>query len=120
MSEGMKGLRPEIGLHPGRRLAKSMEKSPLKPVPNGSLPPPTVAVKVVPSSHPPVTAETSAEEFLIDGISHITVPENVCRMSKSHAPNRAALSIRRGTAIEFRNVSPVTGAELKSRHFPNV
>src|SRR5712692_8130503 len=52
---------PWIGLHPDTRFAKSMEKSPLNPVPSGSPPPPIVGVKgdpvvavtIAPSSQPP-------------------------------------------------------------------
>src|SRR5580704_5379696 len=99
-----------MGLHPGVRLAKSMEKSPLKPVPSGSFPSPTVAVKgapvvavtIVPSSHPPVNVDTNREEFFIDGRFHMRVPESTWRTSKSHAPNRADFISSKGTAIELR------------------
>src|ERR1700751_5146296 len=105
-----------------------MEKSPLKPVPKGSLPAPTVAVNgaplysetMVPNSQPPVIADTKRERAFIDGRAHIRVPESTVRISQSHAPSLADLSSNKGTAIELRNVSPVTGAELKSWHFPNV
>src|SRR6267154_485420 len=115
-----------MGLHPGTRLAKSMEKSPLNPVPNGSFPSPVVTVNgdplvaemMVPNSHPPVTAETKREAFFIDGMSHMSVLERTWRISKSHAPSLADLTDSKGTAIEFKKVSPVTGAELKSRHLP--
>src|ERR1700746_3523368 len=117
-----------MGLQPGRRLAKSMEKSPLKPVPRGSFPSPAVtvngaplvAVTMVARSHPPVTVDNNEPEFSIDGRSHMKVAESTCRISKSHSPNRADLISMRGTAIEFRKGSPVTGAELKSRHLPKV
>ena len=105
-----------------------MEKSPLKPVPSGSFPSPTVAVKgapllaetMVPSSQPPVTVDIKREPLFIEGRSHIRVPVSTCRMSKSQAPTLADLMSIKGTAIEFRKVSPVTGAELKSWHFPKV
>src|SRR5579863_3191773 len=119
---------PWIGLQPGVKLAKSMEKSPLKPVPKGSLPSPTVAVNgaplyaetMVPNCQPPVMVDSKREPAFIDGRFHIRVPESTFRISKSHGPNLADLSSNKGTAIELRNVSPVTGAELKSWHFPNV
>src|SRR5215470_7206105 len=105
-----------MGLHPGSRLAKSIEKSPLNPVPSGSLPSPAVtvngaplvAVTIVPSCHPPVRVDRKLFEFLIEGRSHIKVPESTCRISKSHPPSRADLISISGTAIELRNVSPVT------------
>src|SRR5579864_2018204 len=109
-----------MGLQPGKRLAKSIEKSPLNPVPSGSFPSPTVvvngapvvAVTMVPTSHPPRIVDTSGDAPFMVGSSHIKVPEKTWRMSKSHGPSLADLISRRGTAIEFRNVSPVTGAEL--------
>src|SRR5579863_3684974 len=99
-----------MGLHPGVRLAKSIEKSPLNPVPNGSFPSPTVAVNgapvvavtMVPSAHPPVNVDTNRDEFLIDGRSHMRVPESTWRTSKSQAPNLADFTSNKGTAIEFR------------------
>src|SRR5438270_13171254 len=105
-----------------------MEKSPLNPVPNGSLPSPAVtvngaplvAVTIVPNCHPPVTVESNRPEFFIEGRSHMKVPESTWRISKSQAPSLADLISMRGTAIEFRKVSPVTGAELKSLHLPKV
>src|ERR1022692_3543060 len=99
-----------MGLHPGIRLAKSMEKSPLKLVPSGSFPSPTVTVKgapvvavtMVPSCHPPVNVDTSREELFMEGISHKRVAESTCRTSKSHPPSLADLISSKGTAIEFR------------------
>src|SRR5579872_3251335 len=104
-----------MGLQPGMRLAKSMEKSPLKPVPSGSFPSPTVAVNgaplsaemMVPNSHPPVTVDSQRESVFMDGRSHMSVADSTLRMSKSHAPTLAGFSNNRGTAIEFRKVSPV-------------
>src|ERR1700730_11050031 len=101
-----------MGLHPGISPAKSMEKSPLNPVPSGSLPSPTVTVKgapvvavtIVPSSHPPVRVDRSAPEFFMEGRSHINVPLKTWRMSKSQAPSLADLINIKGTAIEFKNV----------------
>src|SRR5947209_11810582 len=102
-----------------------MEKSPLKPVPSGSLPSPTVgvngeplvAVMMVPSSQPPSTYDVIPEDFG-PGTSQITVPVKVCLTSKSQAPIRYDLTSKSGTATEFTQVSPVTGAELVSRQLP--
>src|SRR5579864_5631444 len=117
-----------MGLQPGMRLAKSVVKSPLKPLPSGSLPSPTVAVNgepvvwvmMLPSCHPPATFERSADDDFGEGRFQIKLPTSTFRMSKSQAPTRATLSRSNGTAMEVKYVSPVTGAELVSRHFPNV
>src|SRR5579863_1249377 len=109
-----------MGLHPGNRLAKSMEKSPLKPVPSGSFPSPMVAVKgapvvaviMLPSCQPPAKFDKITESVCGEGMFHTNVAVNICRISKSQAPTRADLTSNSGTAMEFRYVSPVTGAEL--------
>src|SRR5260370_23082106 len=98
------------------------------PVRSGSFPLPVVTVKgapvvlvtILPSSHPPMILDTIAEEDFGDGICKIKVPTKTCRISKSQAPDRVAGTRRRGTAMEFRYVSPVTGAELRSWHLPSV
>src|ERR1700693_1160125 len=117
-----------MGLQPGRIFAKSVVKSPLKPVPSGSLPSPTVAVKgepvvwvmMLPSCHPPARFETNADDELGDGRFQMKLPTSTFRISKSQAPTRADFTRSNGTAMEVKYVSPVTGAELVSRHLPNV
>src|SRR5579863_6140809 len=117
-----------MGLQPGIRFAKSVVKSPLKPVPSGSLPSPTVAVNgepvvyvmMLPSCHPPAKFEINADVELGDGRFQMKLPTSTFRMSKSQAPTRANLSRSNGTAMDVKYVSPVTGAELVSRHLPNV
>src|SRR5579859_4944503 len=101
-----------------------MEKSPLKPVPSGSLPSPVVkvngapvsAVTMAPSSQPFTTLLAMPEENFALGRSQIRLPTATLRRSKSQAPIRYDFCSSSGTAIEFRYVSPVTGAELRSRH----
>src|SRR5260370_24377258 len=93
---------------------------------SGSPPPPNVTVKgdplvavtMVPSSPPPTIKEAIPD--LGPGTSQMAVPTKVWRTSKSHAPILYCLLSRSGTAIELTYVSPVTGAELVSRHLPNV
>lgn len=84
-----------MGSQPGTRLAKSIEKSPLKPEPRGSAPPPTVgvngepllAVMIVPSCHPFVKNVSMPSDFGA-GTCQTKLPLKLCRTSKSQAPTR--------------------------------